>query len=319
MALPSREDFLATQLEPVKHADCPICQEESTNPVSLPCQGKHEFCKHCITNWFNQPGVETCPNCRQRLIDQNISVQNHPAIVELPRVVPNVVMRHPAVVQAIRAAGLGGYLDYADSRTRERALQLMRPHAAPFTEALNLDNSIRWSHETLRQLVPRAHDMMATPFTPRPGGVVRIDPRLLGTCLITMFRVLQQLAIADNRHWGNANRNAFKEMVMVIWRLLAPEDGVRLDRRSAYHAIVAFLYDNFFPCEFLTHEDLMCDLQCLIEFTLDHAGPWMSTATVQEALAANAIPQPRYLPRSGSVSALHFANRWAERSFAPFA
>ena len=318
MALPTRNEFLATRLEPVERAYCPICQEKSTNsPVRLPCQGKHEFCKSCITSWFNQPNVETCPNCRERLIDLNKPEPAHFMDLERLRVVTNALMRHREVVQAIRAAGLGGYLDYADFRTRERAHQLMRPHAAPFTDALNLYDSIRWSHETLHQLVPRAHDMLATEITTRPEGVVRIVPRLLGTCLISVFRVQQQLATARNRPWGNANRNALKEMVMVIWRLLAPEEDVRLDRRAAYHAIMASLYDNFFPCEFLTHENLTCDLRRLIEFTLDHAGPWMSTATLQQALAANAIPQPRFLPRIGSAGALQFANRWSDRSFGP--
>ena len=125
-----------------------------------------------------------------------------------------------------------------------------------------------------------------------------------------MARVQQRLAAGRNRPWGDANRNTLKEMVMVIWRLLAPEEDFRLDRRTTCHAIMASLYDNFDSSDFLTDENLMSDLRRLIMFTLDHAGPWMSTTTVQEALAANAIPQPRFLPRTGSAGALRSADSW---------
>jgi hypothetical protein len=314
MALPSKREFLATNLEPVERADCPICQEETTtSPVRLPCQGKHEFCKGCITTWFKQPDVETCPMCRQRLFDRDTAEPTRPMEMARLFAVTSRLIRRREVLQAIRAAGLGGYLEYPDFQTRERAHQYMRPHAEAFTDALNLDDSIRWSHETLHQLVPRANDMLqlaANEFTSWPGGVVRIDLLSLGACLNIMVRVQQQLATARNRPWSDVNRNTLKEMVMVIWRLLAPEEGLRLDRRTTCHTVMASLYDNFCSSDFLTDENLMNDLRLLIMFTLDHAGPWMSTATLMDALEAGAIPRPSFLPRTASAGALRSADSW---------
>jgi hypothetical protein len=125
-----------------------------------------------------------------------------------------------------------------------------------------------------------------------------------------MVRVQQQLATVRNRPWSDANRNTLNEMVMVIWRLLTSEEGLRLDRRTTCHTIMASLYDNFYSSDFLTDENLMNDLRLLIMFTLDHAGPWMSTATLMDALEAGAIPRPRFLPRTASAGALRSADSW---------
>jgi hypothetical protein len=66
-AFPTKQEFLASELEPVERPECPICQEIMVEPVRLPCQGRHEFCKACITKWFEGQGNRTCPNCRQAL------------------------------------------------------------------------------------------------------------------------------------------------------------------------------------------------------------------------------------------------------------
>ena len=72
MALPTKKEFLAT-LEPVEHSDCSICKTPMTSPVRLPCQGAHEFCKACITEWFNQSNSNECPMCRQPLFSKDVA------------------------------------------------------------------------------------------------------------------------------------------------------------------------------------------------------------------------------------------------------
>jgi len=69
MALPTKKEFLAT-LETVDHPNCSICREPMTSPVRLPYQGTHEFCKACITEWYNQSNSTECPMCRQKSILQ---------------------------------------------------------------------------------------------------------------------------------------------------------------------------------------------------------------------------------------------------------
>lgn len=74
VAMSSRADFLATGLEPiVKPADdlnCAICQEHSkTDLIRLPCHHTHIFCKPCISDWLQRPGVRTCPQCRKKLFE----------------------------------------------------------------------------------------------------------------------------------------------------------------------------------------------------------------------------------------------------------
>jgi len=66
MDLPTEAEFLAG-LEAVEHEDCLICHGPMSSPVRVPCEGKHQFCKECITEWLKQPGVDSCPMCRQRL------------------------------------------------------------------------------------------------------------------------------------------------------------------------------------------------------------------------------------------------------------
>jgi hypothetical protein len=68
MALPTQQDFLANDLEPhpAAHEKCSICHDAPmTSPVRTPC--KHEFCKHCITDWLSRPEVNTRPMCRRQL------------------------------------------------------------------------------------------------------------------------------------------------------------------------------------------------------------------------------------------------------------
>ncbi|XP_051783863.1 tripartite motif-containing protein 16-like isoform X9 [Erpetoichthys calabaricus] len=41
---------------------CSICQDTLTDPVSIPCG--HNFCLKCLTNYWNQSQVCSCPHCR---------------------------------------------------------------------------------------------------------------------------------------------------------------------------------------------------------------------------------------------------------------
>jgi hypothetical protein len=47
--LPTRDEFIATGLEPVEQDQCVICFKSPRNePVQVNCNGKHEFCRDCI-------------------------------------------------------------------------------------------------------------------------------------------------------------------------------------------------------------------------------------------------------------------------------
>jgi hypothetical protein len=92
MALPTQENFLASALEPqpVSNEQCSICHDAPmTSPVRTPC--KHEFCKHCITNWLTRPEVNTCPMCRRDLFQLTVPTNRvraaaagvHQALLEL--------------------------------------------------------------------------------------------------------------------------------------------------------------------------------------------------------------------------------------------
>ena len=50
---------------------CRVCFEplRASNITTLPCQGKHKYCKSCWRSWreSNRPNLGTCPTCRQTI------------------------------------------------------------------------------------------------------------------------------------------------------------------------------------------------------------------------------------------------------------
>lgn len=69
MAQPSRTDRVNALYRPVDD-QCSICRDTTTQPVSLPCAGRHVFCRQCIDCWLLTEGNSTCPNCREEVLPQ---------------------------------------------------------------------------------------------------------------------------------------------------------------------------------------------------------------------------------------------------------
>jgi hypothetical protein len=67
--LPERQDFLANGLEPVEDngEECHICYEPKTDPVTVGCDGRHDYCRECIVRWLGTLDIGRCPSCRQPL------------------------------------------------------------------------------------------------------------------------------------------------------------------------------------------------------------------------------------------------------------
>ncbi|KAM9425691.1 E3 ubiquitin-protein ligase TRIM21-like [Pholidichthys leucotaenia] len=55
--------FGATNLQSEDHFLCSICLDVVTDPVTIPC--RHNFCKNCIDEHWNQSTIFKCPNCNE--------------------------------------------------------------------------------------------------------------------------------------------------------------------------------------------------------------------------------------------------------------
>jgi hypothetical protein len=243
MVLPTRDDFLANALEPVEHEeheDCWICKEPMTSPVRTPC--KHDFCKHCITEWPAQPEGDTCPVCRRSLFQPTVLSVERDAHEDAVRMAERIarsdemltrserLVRDMCVREASEAAVLldDEFLRDINARTDFRSADI-----------LDLNNHIRWSEERLIQWSPDARQMLNNDLPRLPHGAVRIDAESLGTSLILMSNALMHLATAEARPWNYAVRAIWRQMVMKIWQIIAPEHGLLLVRESFYLAIMS--------------------------------------------------------------------------------
>lgn len=353
MILPTRDDFLANSLETVEHDDCSICKVPMTSPVRTPC--KHDFCKHCITEWLMQPEVDTCPVCRRSLF------QKVPAILNVDDFLAEAAAerkaRHQANMRAIEAeyneatrARTLRYVGRVAEIASRRSLAPL-PHAISVTRAfgaagltqgiprvaqtdfrsadvLTLNDSVRWSESRLTQLTHHARWMLDSNELPRlPQGAVQIEAESLGTSLIIMSNALMHLAIQQSRPWSVANRDTWRQMVMNIWQLVAPEYGllgVLLNRESLFLAIMSSVIEqqctsgdeqvDTYP-KFFLQAVLVRDLRFMINFVVDHAGPTMSSETVQEELAAHRIEEPQVYTSNVSERAERLAAAYTSMTF----
>lgn len=70
-----RDEFIQTELVPVwslgltDKTECPICYSEFTDPVKLPCNDNHVYCRECIEHWLNDATRNSCPECRHVLFE----------------------------------------------------------------------------------------------------------------------------------------------------------------------------------------------------------------------------------------------------------
>jgi hypothetical protein len=305
MTLPTKKEFLAT-LEPVEHSDCSICKNPMTSPVRLPCQGKHEFCKACITEWFNQSNSNECPMCRQPLFSKDVA---DVADVTFPvRASPE--LRIARVGNAFRSSGMGHHIfpGHPDNA------------ASTGITTLHVDNhDIKWSHENMRVLVPHAQRLLADTFAVQVPGAIRIELPLLGSCLTIMSNVLVRIASEERslrRRWSEADWATWKEMMIVIWRVLTPSAGLYLDREAMYHALVTAIFDDVLGdrgrfdqrAVFFRESEFMWDLTFLLHFVTCRAGRFRE-------LPVPGWVEVHVLPRTGSRLALQCGDGWTAVTF----
>jgi hypothetical protein len=142
-----------------------------------------------------------------------------------------------------------------------------------------------------------------------------------------MSNALMHLAIQQSRPWSVANRDTWRQMVMNIWQLVAPEYGllgVLLNRESLFLAIMSSVIEqqctsgdeqvDTYP-KFFLQAVLVRDLRFMINFVVDHAGPTMSSETVQEELAAHRIEEPQVYTSNVSERAERLAAAYTSMTF----
>jgi hypothetical protein len=202
MALPTNTHLLATGLEPVEHPDCAICKEPMTEPFRVPCNGKHAFCKACITTWLGQSGKTSCPMCRQVLCTAPANDRG----VHQPRDSRRFqsAAQDIHVYDAFRASGLASSLSpYARDNP-------------PLTELVRFSDEIRLGSHLLRRLAPLARSMLTSTLTARREGALLIDAERLGACLILTGNIVMRTAANDHRGWSDANKQTWEAMLLVI-------------------------------------------------------------------------------------------------------
>jgi hypothetical protein len=213
------------------------------------------------------------------------------------------------VNSAFDAAGLSG----RNAQTRFRA------------DVLNLNRSVSWSEGRIEKLRRDALLMLVHNDLPRLSlGAIYIDAESLGTSLILMSNALMHLARLLFRPWSDATQETWRQMVMIIWQLVAPEAGHLVDRQMLYLAIMSTLIeqcafageqDNT-PSTFFRQDDLFRDLQFMVNFLIDHAGPSLSSDRVREGLAAHCIEQPHTYTSWVSTRAERMASTLTSMTFA---
>jgi hypothetical protein len=302
-AYPTKKEFLASDMEPVEHPDCAVCKEPMTEPVRLPCQGRHEYCKACITEWLQRPRNRSCPMCRQTLCHPKHKVADPPGL-------------HGDSLAASRLETVA--FGFAEGGLRRFAPGGILPKCLCPEVMDTFHDEIRWSEDHLQQLALPARMLLIGPFQKQADGTLLINAMALGSSLILMGNVVKNVAEYDNifneshKLWDQASSDLWAKMLLNIWQLLSPHDGVRLDIRPMFHAIMASLLDQAVygdggdvKCPFFTDHAQIGDLTYLVYFLLTHAGTRLSEPTVQ----------PRALPRTASALAIHHADRLTKQAF----
>jgi hypothetical protein len=231
--------------------------------------------------------------CRQPLFSKDVADAADVAGVTFPaRASPELCITQ--VDNAFRASGMGD-----DMRT--------------------LHDDIEWSYENLRVLAPFAQHMLAGTLSVQEPGAVRIDLSLVGSGLTLMANVLPQIASEEHnlrRQWSEADSVIWKEMMTIIWRVIAPSAGLYLDREALYHALVAALFDNVLSSlgrfnqrsVFFGEAEFIWDLTFLLHFVTGYVGDFKELPVPESV-------EVHFLPRTGSRLALECADGWADVTF----
>jgi hypothetical protein len=317
-AFPTAQEFLASDLEPVEHPECAICQEAMVEPVRLPCQGRHEYCKACITEWLQRPTNRTCPMCRQTMCTPKHSVAETP----LPGSIEDRI-RCEEVGDGFQDGGLALFLPWG----------YLVPSDPEWMDTFH--DQIRWSEAHFQEMALPAYKLLTgRTFQTQAEGALLIDAQAVGSVLVLIGNVIRKkvhyetsvrgITGTKRKLWNQAMCDLWPKMLLTIWQLLSPQDGIRLDSRAMFHAIMASLLDQTVyghggdvKCPFFTDHTHLEDLTHLVYFLLTHAGTWMSKLAVQTEFEARRIVEPRALPRTASALAIHHEERLTAQAFAP--
>jgi hypothetical protein len=156
---------------------------------------------------------------------------------------------------------------------------------------------------------------LISPLEKQADSTLLINAMALGSSLILMGNVVKGVAEYDNifnkshKLWDQASSDLWAKMLLNIWQLLSPHDGVRLDIRLMFHAIMldqaVYGDGGDVKCLFFTDHAQLGDLTYLVYFLLTHAGTRLPELTVH----------PRALPRTASALAIHHADRLTKQAF----
>ena len=299
MDLPTKDELLKTGLKPLEHEDCLICHEPMENPVRVPCEGKHAFCKECITTWLKRPAVTTCPMCRQKLCSA------HDENEDDRRGSLGTLLHRVQLDNAFRASGLGFYL-FPDETNNPR-----------FEDAIDIfHDDIQLNLDHLPTLVPLAKATLVRMPQRLQDHYIRVDAGAVGACLVIMGNVIEKRIPRGYRHYNDRHRRVWGEMVHAIWQLVSPWHGDILVGRNLFFAIMERLIDltrdDALPFFFGTKRE---DLTYLIWFLCLHGGMPMSEARAQIEIDVDRSPGPFRLPSVGSELAVLHAERFTAQAF----
>lgn len=196
------------------------------SPVQLPCQGVHIFCRECITTWLRQPATSTCPMDRKILF--TTEQDDGPTA-------PDATRREQAV-RALRASGLA----------RASTIGTHFEDSAPFSAVERFDDSIPLNRPQVMRSAARAFEIIIWNNIPRTTGTVRFQASSLGTNLIAMANMLKHMAFQQARPRPYANAaNPWAQIVVAIWQILSPKQGIDLDALVVPGVIMADLRRRF--------------------------------------------------------------------------
>ena len=308
LQLPAREQFLATGLEnadrmcsscrsPIKM--CSICRGEPlVSPVSTIC--KHVFCRVCIVEWLNTPGVNNCPLCRRNFFVRPVEVREDEAPAPLQR-------SRRQVERAFHAIGLGQLL-----------LQAYPPRADRLTF---FHNDILWNQREMHQSALFALDWVAADRGLLEDGGQTIVNKTLGSSLIVMGNLLMEIARMEQRAYSDADKDTWREIVVDIWRFMSRYRGRCMYLNTLYRALVAFLFDKYcfsavHPSPFFEDGPLLDDFQILVNFVIFKSGRFIRWRNPMDRSRRSRNREvPRDCPCTLSEPAVLHATQWMEDVF----
>jgi hypothetical protein len=317
--LPTREEFLATGLEPVEPDWCSICLMTAPldEPVVVKCDGRHKFCRECITTWLNGPNKNTCPNCRQVLFEVNDPADpaDFDGLID-PSDDSEEEEVDPAVARRLRRSHIGD----AFRANGFAEITWNRAYVPPADLYTSFHNDIQWSQVSLRESARAAREWLVNDRGLLEDGGQTITANALGASITVMGNLLMTLNTLERRPWSDADRDTWEEIVVDIWRFMSQYQGTRMFLSSLYLSLMASLLDKHYfgaahPSAFFREGPLLDDLKVLVNFVVFKSGPFARWTNPPRRPGKRQIKRPRDCPRTASQPAVVQATAWMEEHF----